>query len=322
MTSTQPIELNRRNLQNGHVVITYKKDGLIFYDEYLSADDASERNKEALISRAYAKKNKLGRNMLVYIDANAIQTTPSILKVLTYDKQNKLSEEIIYDKQERKTLSRFYVNGMLDQDWTYDPNTGHLTLGLQYKKNEKGRYDVVSVSTPIYAQNGDLSHTIQRKATSSGELTGEVLQRVFYLCNLPFVKVTYIENPEDPKRPFSQIYSLDDGQWTLVTNTTLKKHLIPILEDAVSIEGEKAPKRKTLEKYSNIHFEELTYADVLAFKKINPSVQILAPNQIGYIPSEEEKQLELKKLSHQERQFVEKALNAGYFVSLTPLEEK
>ena len=269
MTNTAPVELNRRNLQNGHVVITYKKDGLIYYDEYLSSEDAAIQNKEALLSRAYAKRNKLGRNMLVYIDVTKRTTPPTILKVLTYDKQNKLSEEIVYDKNEKKTLSRFYVNGALDQDWTYDPISGQLTLGIQYKKNEKGRYDIVSMSTPIYAPNGELSHTIQKKTTPAGEFTGEVLQRVFYLCNLPFVKVSYTENPEDPKQPISQIYSLDDGQWTLVTDPTLKKHLIPILEDAVSIEGEKAPRRKTLEKYSNIHFEELTYADVLAFKKIN-----------------------------------------------------
>ena len=321
MTNTQPVELNRRNLQNGHVVITYKKDGLIYYDEYLSAADAAEQNKSALISRAYARRNKLGRNMLVYVDINKSQTPPAVVKVLTYDKQNKLSEEIVYDKNEKKTLSRFYVDGLLDQDWTYDPDTGLLTLGVQYQKNSKGRYDIISVSTPIYAPNGELSHTIQKKTTPSGEPTGEVLQRVFYLCNLPFVKVAYTENPEDPRHPISQIYSLDNGQWTVVTDAALKKHLIPILEDAVAIEGEKAPRRKTLEAHSNIHFEELTYADVLAFKKINPSVQILTPNQIGYIPSEEDKQIELSKLTQQERQFIEKALNAGYFVSLTPLGE-
>ena len=218
MTNTQPVELNRRNLQNGHVVITYKKDGLIFYDEYLSPADATEQNKSALVSRAYAKRNKLGRNMLIYIDINKNQTPPAVLKVLTYDKQNKLSEEIVYDKNEKKTLSRFYVDGHLDQDWTYDPDTGLLTLGVQYQKNSKGRYDIMSVSTPIYAPNGELSHTIQKKTTPSGEPTGEVLQRVFYLCNLPFVKVTYTENPTDPRRPISKIYSLDNGQWTLVTD--------------------------------------------------------------------------------------------------------
>ena len=321
MINTAPVELNRRNLQNGHVVITYKKDGLIYYDEYSSSTDATNQNKSALISRAYAKKNKLGRNMLVYIDINKSQTSPAILKVLTYDKQNKLSEEIIYDKNEKKTLSRFYVNGLLDQDWAYDPDSGQLTLGVQYQKNTKGRYDIVSISTPIYAPNGELSHTIQKKTTPAGDPTGEVLQRVFYLCNLPFVKVAYTENPADPRRPISQIYSLENGQWTLVSDPTLKKHLIPILEDAVAIEGEKAPRRKTLETHSNIHFEELTYNDVLAFKKINPSVQILTPNQIGYIPAEEDKQIELEKLTQQEREFVEKALNAGYFVSLTPLGE-
>lgn len=321
MTDATPIELNRKNLQNGHVVITYKMNGQVYYDEYLSAKDATKQDKSTLVSRAYAKKNKIGRNMLVYVDITKKKNPLPVLKILTYDKQNKLSEEIVFDKNEKKTLSRFYVNGMLDQDWTYDPQTGNLNLGIQYKRNKDGAYDIISISTPIYTQKGELSHTIQKKTTPSGEFTGDVLQRVFYLCNLPFVKVCYTENQADPSRPISKIYSLDDGQWNLVTDSTLLKHLIPILEDAVSIEGNRAPRRASLEKYKSYSFAELSYNDVLEFKKINPSVQILAPHQIGYIPSEEEKQIEFNKLTVEERQFVEKALNAGYFVSLTPLSE-
>lgn len=321
MSNTEIMELNYKRLSNGHVIVSYKAKGQIYYDEYLSERDVLEKNKSAIVSRAYAKKNKIGRNMLIYIDPNSNYNPPRVLKTLVYDRQNKLSEETMFNNKGVKVLSRFYQNGVLDQDWTFNGNNGRLVSGVQYRKNKMGKYDIVSLSTPIYNENGELSHTIQKKTTPTGMPTGEILQRVFYLCNLPFVKVSYTENSKNPLNPISRIYSLDDGKWNIVTDSALIKHLIPILQEAVSCEGANAPKRSFLNAHSNIHFEELTYSDVLEFKKINPTVKILTPDQIGYIPSEDEKLFQLENLTDEERQFVEKALNAGYFVSLTPLKE-
>ncbi len=321
MSNTEIIELNRKHLSNGHVVVSYKANDQVYYDEYLSEQDVLEKNKRAIVSRAYAKKNKIGRNMLVYIDPNTNQNAPRVLKTLVYDRQNKLSEETVFNAEGVKVLSRFYQNGILEKDWTFDGKTGRLISGIQYRKNTVGKYDIISLSTPIYNENGELSHTIQKKTNEKGVPTGEILQRVFYLCNLPFVRVSYTEDKKNPLNPSSRIYSLDEGKWNIVTDKALIKHLIPILEEAVSCEGKNAPQRSFLDTHSNIHFSELTYDDVLAFKKLNPTVQILTPEQIGYIPSEDEKFSQLENLTVEERQFVEKALNAGYYVSLTPLKE-
>lgn len=307
--------LNKRKLSNGHVIVSYKLGDSIVHDEYTSQADADAGNQDNLVSKAYAQKDENGNNTLVYVNP---QKTSQILKTITYDANNKPSEEIHFDTNQRQTLLRYYYNGILNQDWLLNPQTGQIKTGYQYKKNEQGRYDIISVSKPVYAPNGELSHTIQTKSTPNGKSTGEILQRVFYLCNLPFVRATYTKNPQNPEEPLMTISSLEDGQWEPVTDKILEKHLTSIFDKAISLENKPQERTSVLAKNSNLNFQELYLEDVTEFKKSNPSLQIIPLSDIEEIPDDEEKQSMLKNLSDEELKFVNLANNAGYFISFIP----
>ncbi len=315
MVSIQQTEMSRKYLSNGHVVVSYKLGGTFFHDEYKSLTDAEKKDPTTVIAKSYNQKDENGNLMRVYVNP---QKTAQILRIVTYDANNKPAEEVHFDTHQNKTLLRYYHNGNLNQDWILNPNTGQIKTGYQYKKNADGKYDILSVSKPVYAPNGDLSHTVQTATTTDGKPTGQILQRVFYLCNLPFVRASYTYDKKNYSQPTTTIFSLEDGQWEPVTNEALIEHLNAIFKRAINLETPAKEKTSVLAQNSDLDFKELSYEDVQNFKKINPSIQVLSPSQVEEIPSEEEKKEAIKNLTPEEFSFVKQANNAGYFVSFIP----
>ena len=329
MNATEQIEISKKNLPNGQVAVVYKKNNRVFRDIYASQSDATTQDPKKVLSRSYQRKEDLNRTTLVFVDP----LNPSrVLKTLKYSDQNVLLEEVHFNENNQKKLVRTYQKGVLDQAWTFDPETGKIKSGVQYRKNEKGSYEIISVSKPIFDAKGELSHTVQQEATPDGKPTGFITQRVFYLCNLPFVKANYSRDKENPKKILLTISSLEEGVWQPVTDPTLRNHLKSIFQDVITLEAdqlpsptltshqepEKQPSSSVLGKNANIEFTELYYDEVDAFRQENPSLKIFPVSKIKQIPSAEQKQEQLALLTPQELEFVQKANNAGLFVSFTP----
>ena len=332
MAETEQIELNRKILPNGQVAVVYKSNGRIFRDLYASEADANTQDARKVLSRSYQKKEDQNKTTMVFIDP----LNPSrILKTLKYSDQNVLLEETHFNIDNQKTLTRTYQKGILNQAWTFDTD-GKIKSGVQYKVNAQGKYEIASISKPIFDSKGELSHTVQQETTPDGKPTGFISQRVFYLCNLPFVRANYTKDPENPNKVLLTISSLEEGVWKPVTDATLRNHLKSIFQDVITLEdgqlpqttqekvveqeptNQPQPSSSVLGQNANIEFNEMYYDEIDAFRDDHPSLKVIPISKVKSIPSQEERNQQIQSLTPEEQAFVQKANNAGLFVSFQP----
>lgn len=272
MTSIQAIEIQRKTLANGHIIITYKAGDFVYYNEYLNEEDAQQKDTTKLLSKSYIQKDKTGGYTHIYVHP---QKPSQILKTLAYNKENQLYLETHFGENKNKTLMRTYHNNVLQNAWSYS-ESGQIKLGTFYKKNNQNKYEISGISHPIFDKSNELSHLVLMETLPDGHATGFVLERTFYLSNKPAIRVNYtkINNGNTVKE---EILSHEDGKWVLVSDGYLKEQLRSIFKEMISLEPKTKGFGSMLEKNSDISFEELYYHDVLQFKKSHPDLHVFIP---------------------------------------------
>lgn len=272
MNPIKAIELERKKLANGHIIITYQAGDFIYYNEYENEQTANERDAQKVLSKSYIQKTKNGGFSHIYVHP---QTPTLILKTLSYDQNNRLVLETHFFENKNKSLIRFYSNGILTHAWSYTEQ-GELKLGTYYQKNNQNKYDITHISKPIFDDKGELTHLVMLETLANGKPTGKITERTFYLLNKPAVRVEYIENTQSNTLN-EIIYSYENNQWLQVTNPDLEQQLKNIFKKMIAFESDKNAIQLTLERNSNITFEELYYQDVLLFKQTHPDLHVFIP---------------------------------------------
>ncbi|MBO7244567.1 MAG: hypothetical protein J6V53_04730 [Alphaproteobacteria bacterium] len=269
MKPVKAIELERKKIANGHVIVTYQAGDFVYYNEYENEQAANEKQAQSVLSKSYIQKDKNGSFTHIYVHP---QKNTQVLKTLLYNKDNQLTLETHYYENKKKSLVRFYSNGVLTHAWSYTEQA-NIKLGTYYKKNAQNKYDITHLSKPIYDKKGELSHLVMMETFPNGNPTGTITERTFYLLNKPSIRVNYI--PSNTNTEQSEIiYSQENGKWIRVTDHEIAKQLQNIFKQMIILESNRTPSSSTLEKNSNITFEELYYKDVFLFKQTHSDVHV------------------------------------------------
>ena len=272
MNQIKAVELERKKIANGHVIVTYQAGDFVYYNEYENEQAISEKNSQKIISKSYIQKSQNGGFTHIYVHP---QNNTQLLKTLTYDKNNRLTLETHFYANKNKSLVRFYSDGILTHAWNYTEN-GEIKLGTYYQKNNQNKYEISHISKPIFDNKNELTHLVMMETDATGKPTGKIIERMFYLLNKPSIRVNYIKNPQTNKSD-EIIYSHENGKWLRVANKELEKQLKNIFEKLIAFESSKNAIQLTLEKNSNVSFEELYYHDVFLFKQTHSDLQVFIP---------------------------------------------
>ncbi len=273
MNQIKAVELERKKIANGHIIITYQAGDFVYYNEYENEQAILEKNPQKIISKSYIQKSQNGGFMHIYVHP---QSPTQILKTLTYDKNNRITLETHYYENKNKSLVRFYSEGTLTHAWNYTEQ-GEIKLGTYYQKNEQNKYEISHISKPIFDNKNELSHLVMFETEANGKPTGKITERLFYLLNNPSVRVNYVYDSQTNESN-EIIYSNENGKWLRVTNSELEHQLKNIFKKMIAFESSKnASIHLTLEKNSNVTFEELYYHDVLLFKQTHSDLQVFIP---------------------------------------------
>ncbi len=272
MNQIKAVELERKKIANGHVIVTYQAGDFVYYNEYESEQAIAEKNPQKIISKSYIQKSQNGSFQHIYVHP---QNPTQILKTLSYDQNNRIILETHYYENKNKSLVRFYSDGILTHAWNYTEQ-GEIKLGTYYQKNSQNKYEISHISKPIFDNKNELTHLVMLKTDATGNPTGKIIERMFYLLNKPAIRVNYIHNLKSNE--FNEIiYSNENGKWLRVTNQELEHQLKNIFKKMIALESSKNAVQLTLEKNSNIDFEELYYHDVLLFKQTHSDLHVFIP---------------------------------------------
>lgn len=281
MNATNAVELNKKTLANGHVIITYKDGNFIYHNEYLNETDSQNKDPNKIISKSYIQKDKTGGHTHIYVNP---QQQDIILKTVSYNSNNQIMLETHFWENKNKKLIRFYSNGLLTQAWEYTEK-GEMKQGISYKRNTQNKYEVISVSIPVFNQKNELSHLIVKETNPNGHPTGKIIERTFYLLNKPSIRDCYILNEISGQKE-EIILSNENGKWCEVKDRNIQKQLLSIFKKLIQLETSKNSSNVTLEKNSNVTFEDLYYHDVLKFKQTHSDLRVFIPEKEKHNPNQ------------------------------------
>lgn len=273
MTTIKAIELQRKTIKNGHIIVTYQAGDFVYYNEYENETAANEKNAQKILSKSYIQKESTGGYTHIYVNP---QNPTQILKTLVYNSKNQLQSETHFAENKNKSLVRFYSNSLLTHAWSYSEN-GEIKLGTFYKKNETGKYDISHISKPVFDNKKELSHLVMMETFTDGRPTGKIIERTFYLLNKPAIRVNYVAS-QTTGATTELIYSQEKGKWVQVTDQDIQKQLKSIFKKMISLESFQNTPQLTLEKNSNITFEELYYHDITLFKETHSDLKVFIPH--------------------------------------------